>query len=536
MLLHLQIWTPLEPGTMESFGSGMDVGSGADITGNGTNFLSQRGFCSSGVYNLSCFDSGLDANGITAVRWKSSTPATATATAAILLVYMVLGIPCNLFVIVTILYKKLYKEPLYILLLNLVINDLILCLTFIPMNIVSGFAGEFIFGTSDIMRCHVCKVAVIVSVFINMTLHLLALITIDRFIYFQFPFHYSRLVTVKRTLLASFLTWIFCILISIPPLFKFGEVRFTHSLSTCFPYYLDRTDLTYNIFYEVFSLVEAFVLPIPILLVLNIGVVRLACKHINKIYSYRGSSGNTQVPSGGRKSLKNRKQFKLVQVYGAILIFHLISWLPIVVNTALIFAFCSRPFIIPHELFVFNYAFALLGVVMHPFLQACLIPDIRRVLTGCTCKTTLPKDLLESLPRSQASGRMSILRSLSTKSDVEPSRSREGAERSSSLCCPCAQKWSSKITGGSQLAAPHQLTNGSLPSSLQSSSQPSPTSFHRLSPLPTSADGHLPQPGGRLNSPLSSHPLQSSYSSHPPPSSGSLPVQRASSCSKSEDA
>ncbi len=459
-------------------------------------------FCSSGRFNLSCFDSNLDSSSVTPIRWQSSTPDTATATAVILLLFVTLGIPCNMFVIATILYKKLYHEPLHIIMLNLVINDIIMCLTYMPLNIVSGFAGEFIFGASDVVRCHVCNIGILNNIFLQVTLHLLAFMSIDRFIYFQFPLRYSRLVTTKTTTAAMIFTWVFSVLISLPPLFKFGEVRFTHSICMCFVYFLDKTDLTYNIFYEVFIIVEAFLFPFPVLLVTNVGVLILVCKHINKTYNIRGSSGSKSSQSTDysdatvrHKSLKLKKKFKLVQVYGATLIFHIISWLPALINTALIFTFCKKPFVIHHGYFVVNYTFLMLGVVMHPFLQACLIPEIKNVLTQCSCKTRNSRDNL-NIPIQGS--RMSLLRTLSTKLSIGTVDSRDGNTTTS--CCAGLCKTSHKITSTSTAqnknVPPSLVINGAFSSTSQPSScSASPVLGHSgTSPLLGRGNMPLPSP------------------------------------------
>lgn len=362
---------------------------------------SARAICSSGNFDYSCFDDDLNYTGVTRARWVSSSTDTATATASILLLYLLIGLPCNFMIIVGILWKKLYYEPVHILLLNLALNDLLMCMTYIPINIISGFAGEFIFGANDVTRCHVCQIGVVLAIFTEINLHLVALMSLDRFIFFQFPFSHPRLVTVKTTVAAVVATWMYCILISIPPLFQFGEIRFTHSISTCNIYLLDRTKLTYNIFFVVFIIVEAFVFPIPILAISNGGVLYLVCKHINKVYgtSPQGNQSSVKAEAGEGKTrtdIKKEKQMRLFGVYGAILISNLMTWAPLVVNVSFIFAFCERPFVIPHGLFTSNYIFFVSNVVVHPLLQAYLIPDIRNMFLKC-CRR--PKQGSQSNPR-----------------------------------------------------------------------------------------------------------------------------------------
>ena len=79
----------------------------------------------------SCADgNGLSSNSVTIEYWDSSNEEDkipALVTAAITLCFMLVGLPSNLVIIVAILWKHLYRQPTYILLLNLAIVDLSSC-------------------------------------------------------------------------------------------------------------------------------------------------------------------------------------------------------------------------------------------------------------------------------------------------------------------------------------------------------------------------------------------------------------------------
>lgn len=116
------------------------------------------------------------------------------------------------------------------------------------------------------------------------------------------------------------LLWIYCIAISIPPLFGFGEIRFTHSISTCSLYFIDSSGVTDNIFYEVFSILEALLLPIPLLMVTNIGMIIIVYRHL-KSRSGRSNGNNREA----KEKHKSKIHFQLVKVYGAIFLSNLIT-------------------------------------------------------------------------------------------------------------------------------------------------------------------------------------------------------------------
>ena len=179
--------------------------------------------------DYSCSDANLSRNSVTPEYWESSSisddfRANSTATAVIMLILFIVGLPANIIIIVSILYQKLYKETTHILLLNLAISDLLVCLLVMPFTIVTGFAGGFIFGDSDHTRCQVCQTGLILIVLTSFSVGILAMISVDRFIFIKFPLRYETVVTLPRITIAIIVTLLFSILHSILPLFGFGEL------------------------------------------------------------------------------------------------------------------------------------------------------------------------------------------------------------------------------------------------------------------------------------------------------------------------
>ncbi len=68
--------------------------------------------------------------------------------------------------------EYLLQDPTYILVLNLVISDLLLCGLILPFNIQSSLNREFSLGQSDYARCQSCQTIgalfVILRVVINL--------------------------------------------------------------------------------------------------------------------------------------------------------------------------------------------------------------------------------------------------------------------------------------------------------------------------------------------------------------------------------
>ena len=95
-----------------------------------------------------CSNITLPNNG-TSDLWLVEDKVTGQVTAAFLLLILVVGLPLNLLAVITIVKEKLYHQFTIALLLNLAISDICILIFVIPFQIVIGFAGEFILGTSD---------------------------------------------------------------------------------------------------------------------------------------------------------------------------------------------------------------------------------------------------------------------------------------------------------------------------------------------------------------------------------------------------
>ncbi len=117
--------------------------------------------------------------------------------------------------------------------LNLTLTNLLLCIFVMPFHIISGFAGEYVFGSSDYVRCCVCQTGLLNTVLLAVSVHTVSLMSVDRFIYLKRPILYSSIVTPKRMTVAIALVWCICIAISIPPLFGFGTILFSYTVVSC---------------------------------------------------------------------------------------------------------------------------------------------------------------------------------------------------------------------------------------------------------------------------------------------------------------
>ncbi len=334
--------------------------------------------------NFSCFDANnISRISVTPEYWQSISVSQgfyngAVATATVMLLAFLIGLPGNIILIASIIKLRLYCYPTHILLLNLGISDLLVCLVVLPFTFISGFAGDFIFGESDYARCKVCQAGLIYIALSVFSLNTLGLISVDRFIYIKFPLKYNKIVTMSNTIIIVCVIWILSIIQSLLPLVGFGEIRFTYSTSTCSPYFLGRTHITRNIYYIVF-LLSLGSLPVLSIIVTNIWVVYIVWHQLKEIYRTRGYLSNMDELRRHSvnivmKNKKYTKQLALIRVFGAILVANAISWTPLILHT-IVLTFNGSG--VPFGFYIFVYLTFASHSVFHPLIEGYFIPEIR---------------------------------------------------------------------------------------------------------------------------------------------------------------
>ena len=268
--------------------------------------------------------------------------------------------------IVTIVKQKRYTQPTIILLLSLVITDLVLIVSHLSLVMVTGFYGEYIFGGSDSIRCSVCKTGFITVVFTFNSIFTISLMSIDRFLFIYKPLHYERYITKWRTVVAIAVAGLIAAVLSTPPLLGFGEiVFFRHSIICSLDLVPDNNG------YRILVTVVGVVAIIPVI-VCNIWVCCIVQRNIRAIYKVKGTApGHTEVCRTLRKK-GQEKQLHLCRVFGTLLFFNIIFWLPIIVVSLILFA--GMP--VTRTSIVFSQTFFLSQSTVHPIIETTLIKEV----------------------------------------------------------------------------------------------------------------------------------------------------------------
>lgn len=368
------------------------------------------------------------------------------AIAAILLLLFLTALPWNLFVICAIIKKRIYSQPFIMLMLNLAIVNFLLCVIKMPLGIISGITGEFIFGESDYARCGVCKMSGISNLILyTVSILTLFLMSIDRFLYLKRPLKYGSIVTPRRMLATISAVWVLCIVVSLPPLAGFGDIKFSYSAVTCGISIVGRTHIGPNYIFLVL-LTAVLLIPVITLFVMYAWMLYIIGSHVNKRSNRtigkkevtNGSKLEPRIDSAGKSDASNgneldigiksaqrkevtnggkldsginpaRKkeaangsrldlriisawshasvQLQLVKVFGVIFTANLVTWFPAIIFVAIGAALEASGDQTPVVFYTITYLCFLSSVLIHPILQGCLIREIRMSLSKChVCK------------------------------------------------------------------------------------------------------------------------------------------------------
>jgi len=342
--------------------------------------------------SYSCYDgSGMSRNAVTAELWESedtSSRVTALVSASVSLLFILVGVPGNLLIVGSILRQKLYKEPTYVLLLNLAIVDCLMCLTVMPFTVVSGFAGGWIFGGTDYIRCKVCQLGIFLPLLGSLSMHLRAFLSLDRFVFIRFALKYHKLATGKRYTVLCIALWLFCSILVTPPLAGVGDLEFFVPVSACILKFTGRTRVAWNMLYTIFLAVE-LTIPITILMITNIWLLCIIYRQMRKLHSEKKSTNTARTFSQKIQSRinnwNNKKQWRLIKVFGGIWVASVISSLPfvvIVIGTAA----TGEIERFPNWILLIAFLGVISFPVSHPLIEAGLIPELRKYLTSFLAK------------------------------------------------------------------------------------------------------------------------------------------------------
>ncbi len=334
--------------------------------------------------SLICFTEDSSGDGITEEAWilnpDNPTQESSLATSIILLAFVIIGLPWNSIILIRLCRDKFYKEPSSFLLFNLVLVDLLTCLLVMPFQTAPGLAGgRYTLGQSDYQLCLTCYAGVMTIIcLLYVSIHLLAVMSVDRLVYIVRPLHYDKIVTVPRTVAAILVIWILCIILSTPPSFQFGVIAFSQNLGTCSLLLSSEMSIHPPYYYMLFLILEV-TFPLVVLFTANIWLLLVLRKTFKKRLKMDQVSVSVQSSSSREhnqrvKSVYNKRQLRMVKMFASIFISNIATWLPII--AALVVIGIGSSSNTPPGIYSMVFLCFLSQSIIHPIVESCLIGSI----------------------------------------------------------------------------------------------------------------------------------------------------------------
>ncbi len=185
--------------------------------------------------------------------------------------------------------------------------------------------------------------------------------------------------------------WIFSIAVALPPLWGFGSVNFSYTVASRIPLVVGKSHILPNFYYCVMLVVVAL-LPLTVLITMYLWIVCIAHKYIlkNPMKFTSSHKASKDVISLSEVATKNeeieritnqtnrKKQFRLVQLLGAIFLANIITWIPVIALG--ITGAIAGTDTIPNTFYSFAYLSYLLEIMIHPLLQITLVYELRAII------------------------------------------------------------------------------------------------------------------------------------------------------------
>ena len=346
--------------------------------------------------NFSNFCMNLSSSGVTEEYWtlEDSFIVNGQVTAAFMLLYMTVGLPWNFLVVITIIKEKLYYQPTILFLLNLVIIDILQLLLVLPTITVTGVAGEYIIGSSDLVRCQTCFfVGIFPLLLLPDSIFLIALMSIDRFLFIYKPLQYERKATTKIVVLAMIAAAMLSIILGVFPVATPHAFQFVQYFLTC------TVSPVIENWYTSLPMITACSFAVMVIIVCDICFIHIVHRNIKQIYFMRRASHSGKIlPNKFFTSNKNikeghKKQLHLFYVFGILLLSDVITWVPqLIIGTVNVFAD------IPFNYFSLPIIIVGSQTVVHPIIVSTLISDVREPLKEMvTCGLLKSKKKIHNL-------------------------------------------------------------------------------------------------------------------------------------------
>jgi ABC-type Fe3+ transport system permease subunit len=180
----------------------------------------------------------------------------------------------------------------------------------------------------------VCQAsAILVTLLVLVVVYTVALMSVDRAVYLKKPLTYDDIITPWRMLVAIAILWIFCIAISLLPLFGFGRVGYSTGIYSCATFTHTPIYAAYHSMTIAFGFLGYVVQFIGCACIIYIARKNLLKRLRRALTGRRQRSNGRGTDEGSNEAQRNyrKNQLQMVKVFGAIFSINVIIGIPIVI-------------------------------------------------------------------------------------------------------------------------------------------------------------------------------------------------------------
>ena len=323
--------------------------------------------------------------------WRPEVPYPLALVVIVTLIYIVIllfAVLWNSFVICIFLKERhLLREPSSLFLFSLAIVDLLEAVLSIPFYIATLIGGGWVIGSTDAIRNGVCiAVGFIFSMFLLMTVHLLALISFDRFLYLVYPLKYRKWMNLPKAVCLGAIVSVPPLILASMPFFGFGKLGFSSIVGVCIFRWEGERE------YVITVAIEAL-LPIIATIVFTLWTYIHAKRFLKRRHLRQTSYG---VPKKSVVFVNKRNQRvdrALTQTFILLLVSQVVCFTPGIL-TALVGFFIGYQSI-PSSILIIDFVIIISSVGINPVIQSLSRTQIRHYLTSlyiiCNCTQRDPK-------------------------------------------------------------------------------------------------------------------------------------------------
>lgn len=297
----------------------------------------------------------------------TSSVLTATAYALIFIVAVIF----NPLLMVFIIRAKGLHQPSFIFLLCLTVVDFVEALVSLPFYLAAHVLHGWKFGDTDEERQAVCDMlGFFLSIFLGVSIYLLALISFDRFFYIVCAFKYKRYMKPWVAWLLVFSLTSLPLIISSLPLFGFDYFYFNPDFGACI--FRWRNETAYVVLYSVMAF-----FPFVFILIFT----TITCCYVHRFISGNLKREKFVMRRQDSKAEERAKQKNLTILFGLLLVTQLICYMPAFM-TAFIGARVDYA-AIPGQIYIIDFVLLVSNAAINPLIQAIVWKRLRNKICFC---------------------------------------------------------------------------------------------------------------------------------------------------------